>query len=355
LNSKNKILITKAGKIIAAAGKMRRPDDAALRIPARRLWLIVLGAMLLFWNLGVADAGDLSHYAPGASNLRDLFAPLDKGAQFRFITYYYSAETFKDEHGRTINSVNVAGRPFPLEISLSSLSFVPVFIWSPDWKPLGADVGMFAALPIHQVSSSTRLTNVFSGVVSEDNQRSSGLGDFRIQPLWLTWRLTRFNIGMAYALYAPTGKHDSDSSANTGLGSWSHQFQAPFAVHFDDAKSLSLVGAATYELNHEKSDAHLTPGSHFTMNYGLSKLIPCGKGLFDLAALGYSQWQVTDDSGPGVNYDASVHDRVHALGVQILYSHPSRHSMAAFKYLKEYGAIDRPRGDVFVLTLMYRF
>ena len=234
----------------------------------------------------------------------------------------------------------------------------------PDWISMtvsntlvigGTVLGYMGFLPVQQVSSSTRVTNVFTGNVSEDHHDASGIGDFRMQPLWLTWRFTHFNIGMAYAFYAPTGKNRIDSPVNTGLGFWSHQFQVPFALHFDDSKSLSLVGAATYEINHEKSDAHLTPGSHFTMNYGLSKIIYRGKGLFDLAVLGYSQWQVTDDSGPGIHYDPSVHDRIHAVGGQILYSYPPWNSMASVKYFKEYGAVDRLQGDVLALTLTYRF
>jgi hypothetical protein len=46
----------------------------------------------------------------------------------------------------------------------------------------------------------------------------------------------------------------------------------------------------TYEIHTNKQDVDITPGSNFSLNYGVSQFLPAGPGLLELGVLGYNQW-----------------------------------------------------------------
>jgi Putative MetA-pathway of phenol degradation len=92
----------------------------------------------------------------------------------------------------------------------------------------------------------------------------------------------------------------------------------------------------------------------YTAVYGVSQFLPLGPGLVELGILGYSQWQVTDDSGSAATKQ-SVHDQLHAVGVQVGYEVPKWRLGTAAKYLYQYYAEDRFKGHEFTLTVGYQF
>jgi hypothetical protein len=147
-----------------------------------------------------------------------------------------------------------------------------------------------------------------------------------------------------YGFDAPTGRFEPGASDNLGLGYWTHQFQVAGALYFLQ-KATAIVVAATYEINQEKEDVDITPGQRFSLNYGVSQYLPLGPGLLELGILGYSQWQVTDDSGSDAT-NKDVHDQLHAVGAQIGYAVPA---------WNQYYAEDRFRGQEFSFTLGYQF
>jgi hypothetical protein len=66
------------------------------------------------------------------------------------------------------------------------------------------------------------------------------------------------------------------------------------------------------------------------------------------------QWQTTDDSGSDA-INPSVHDQIHGIGAQIGYTVPQWRLFAAAKYLYQYYAEDRFKGQEFTLTVGYQF
>ena len=66
----------------------------------------------------------------------------------------------------------------------------------------------------------------------------------------------------------------------------------------------------------------------------------------------YTHWQVTDDTGSAVTYDASVHNRFFSVGPELLYFHEPAKICVSTKYQAEFGAIDRTQGHHIVLSLV---
>ena len=104
-----------------------------------------------------------------------------------------------------------------------------------------------------------------------------------------------------------------------------------------------------------KDDVDIRPGSHFTVDYGLSHYVPLTEDLLgEIGVTGYGQWQVTDDSGSdAINKD--VHDRVFGIGFQVGLTYLPIRAALAFRYQHEFEAEDRFEGDLFTLTLMKSF
>ena len=71
--------------------------------------------------------------------------------------------------------------------------------------------------------------------------------------------------------------------------------------------------------------------------------------------LGYSQWQVTDDSGSDVTWSKSIHDQGHAIGPEVNLAVPSKTTFLTFRYLREFHVVDSPEGQLMALTLTKRF
>ena len=114
-------------------------------------------------------------------------------------------------------------------------------------------------------------------------------------------------------------------------------------------KAMAVVVAATHEFNMEKDDVDVTPPA-LLAELRREPVPPPGAG----GILGYSQWQARDDSGSDAT-NPSVHDQIHAVGAPIGYSVPDWRLGAVAKYLYQYYAEDRFKGQEFTLTVGYPF
>jgi hypothetical protein len=125
-----------------------------------------------------------------------------------------------------------------------------------------------------------------------------GLQDLYGQPVWLGWKWPNVDLAASVGVYAPSGRFEAGAADNLGLGFWTVQFQIG-AAYYLLQNATAIVLAGTYEINTAQEDVDFTPGQSFTLNYGVSQYLPAGPGLVELGVLGYSQWQVTQDSAAG--------------------------------------------------------
>lgn len=286
-------------------------------------------------------AGELGHYMAGVRNVRDFIVP-DHGFYYLQYNMYYTTDTYKDRNGNEVNSIG----PINFETDVDSYAIAPVFLWSSSKKILGASFAAFIQPAV--VNSSFQLA-ALGGSIDESQW---GFGDLYIKPIWLGWNNPHTSISIGYGVYAPTGEYDDGSADNTGLGFWTHEFQASLTVFPWEHKGTALMLTGTYEIHHEKDGADITPGDRFTMEYGISQYIPVNKAetlIAELGLSGYSNWQVDDDSGSDVRPLLNVKDEVHAAGGQLGLSYVPWNASVSFRYLKEYDAEARYEGELFSL------
>jgi hypothetical protein len=297
------------------------------------------------------EAGELGHYVLSLFNVRDLVM-LAKGVYGALYGLYYTSNDLMDANGDEIRSVIIRGRRISVDVDLHLYSIAPAVLWNTGFKLLGADYGLLAALPFGGPSIQAALA-LSPELGIEADESSFGLQDLFIQPLWLGWHWPNADLNIGYGFYAPSGKFTQGDPDNLGLGFWTHQFQLAGAYYFLK-RATALVMAMTYEIHTNKQDVDITPGSNFSLNYGVSQFLPAGPGLLELGVLGYSQWQVTDDDGADAR-NQDVHDQVHAIGAQLGYAVPRWRLGLAMKYLYEYYAADRFRGHTLTWSFGYQF
>jgi len=109
------------------------------------------------------------------------------------------------------------------------------------------------------------------------------------------------------------------------------------------------------EFNGTQRDTDFQNGDFLTWNWGASQYLPLDKQFHYLAELGvagYSQWQFTDSSGPSVA-NPSFHDQVHGVGLQAGITNTRLGLLVNFRYMHEFYAANRFRGNSYSLNLGY--
>lgn len=214
-------------------------------------------------------------------------------------------------------------------------------------------------------TKSKTITKDFSGNVSlhqdfefDVKDTRMDISDIYVQPVWLGWTGDHYDIAWSYGFYAPTGHYAEGALDNTGMGFWTNQTQLAAAWYPWKSKGTALTVATTYEVHGNKQGVDIRPGSNLTVNWGVSQFLPLNKKmtwLADIGIGGYDIWQVSDDRGSNVIYDANVHDEVHAFGVQLGLMQTQWHAALTMRWMHEYAARDRFMGDMFVLNIAKKF
>jgi len=222
---------------------------------------------------------------------------------------------------------------------------------------LGATYAPYIGVPIVNTSIQAALSTStrFGREIDESHW---GLGDIYLKPLWLGWNFKHFSVSSGYGLYVPTGKYDDGNNDNTGLGFWTHEFQAGVTWYPWAHQGTAVMINGTYEIHTKKDDVDITPGDRFSLDWGVSQYLPISKDeklLAELGVTGYSQWQVKSDSGTDVNANLSAKDEVHGIGGQIGLAYVPWNASLTFKYVQEYDARARFEGKLFTLNFAKGF
>ncbi|MGE0649282.1 MAG: transporter [Alphaproteobacteria bacterium] len=310
-----------------------------------------IGAAVALGLAASASAGELGHFGPPVADVRDYVMPAQPGFAFKLYTYYYTAETFKNGDGDSVPSIPLPnGRSIDVDIDVSIYVIAPALLWVSDWEILGARYGAYI-LPTFGNSSVGAALTTQTGFGRNFDDSAFGVGDLFVQPLWLGWNRERWDAALGYGFYAPTGEFEAGASDNIGLGFWSHQFQGAVAWYPSPQRETALVGTLTYEINHEVEGQDLTPGDRLSVNLGVSHFVPLNERglLLEVGALGYGQWQMTDDDGADA-FRPGVHDQIYGLGLQLGLTYVPWEGAATFKWVRELGAEDRFEGDNLTLN-----
>ena len=152
----------------------------------------------------VAQAGEIGHFAPGVANIRDYTVP-DPGFYGVVYDYWYSTDRLNDRNGNKVSSVTVNPRGGPgvtlsVDVNVDLYAVSPVFIWVSDWKVLGAKYAAYIAPSFANASVGAALATASGRGISGENDSQFGVGDLFVQPLWLGWSLTNWDLRVGLRL-----------------------------------------------------------------------------------------------------------------------------------------------------------
>jgi hypothetical protein len=285
--------------------------------------------------VAISKAGEIGHQGGGSFNPADYFAP-PKAFIVSLYGNYYSADSLRDASGNEITA---------LDIDISSFQIIPMFIWSPGLKFLGADVSTLVMPVYGQTSIAADLSAFIPGVKIEEDVW--GIQDSYLQPLWLTWRKTHWDFSTSYGFWAPTGSYEEGALDNTGAGFWSHVLRTSAAWSPDASRQSLLSASLSYEMNGNKEDADLTPGAHLTLDIGAKHSF---NDRFETGIYSFAQWQVTDDSGRNA-VNPTAHDRLLGIGLYASYWFLPQKFGILGRHTVELSAKDRFEGSSTALGL----
>jgi len=316
------------------------------------------------------------HFGPGVANIRDYVVP-EPGFYGALYNYWYDTSRLNDSDGSQVSSVTINPGPgegvtLDVNVDVNMYALAPIFIWVSDWKVADARYAAYVS-PTFANSNIRAGRSALTGQSVDIERGQFGMGDLFVQPLWLGWSAKHFDIAAGYGFYAPVGKYnvrtvDSPNfpeisplkvaaADNIGLGFWTHQLQGAMALYPWENRAMAVTSTWTYEINGNKRDFDLTPGAYFTWNWGLSQYLPLTKNqhlILEVGPCGYSQWQVSDDTGSDVR-DPGVHDRAHAAGLQAGVAYVPWNFAANFRYQNEFSASSRFQGQSFGLNFAMKF
>ncbi len=297
---------------------------------------VLLLAMLCLYGLGTGFAFAASgHYVNGGEGIQGANVPPPRpgGLYWKVYNMYYTADTTRD------NSRDKAPGNFDLDVFAQAHRFV----YSSDIEILGGNLLFDLVIPITYTDISYRGI----GAASFGENRW-GLGDVFIEPILIGWHQPRWDAAVAIGAYIPTGEYDADKPASPGMGFWTFMLSGGGVWYFDVERTWSASILARYQVHTEQEDTNITPGNHFSFEWGIGKSI----NGFDLGVAGYCHWQVTDDSGPGTT---SNKEQAYAVGPEIGYTFKDLGLNIALRSEWEFENRNRAQGNMTSLNFSYAF
>lgn len=292
---------------------------------------IALAALSLAATLASSGVAAEGHYVPGVEGMQGASVP-PPGFYYLGYALNYDIDDFRAPG----TSDNLPGHNRGTVTALANR-----FVWISPYKLLGADYGMEAIVPVIRTS----LTVNAAGI----SESRSGIGDIYLSPLVLGWHGDRWDAVAGAGLWVDSG--DSGHPASPGKGFKSTMLTAGLTYYLDSAKTISASALSRFEFNGHNDDG-FKPGNQLTVEWGVGKAF----SAVQVGLVGYSQWQVSDDSGPGATSHRSSR---HAIGAELAYPIPSAGMTLKGAFYKEVsakaGSNALPKGSLVRLTLVKAF
>ncbi|MBL9154621.1 MAG: transporter [Verrucomicrobiales bacterium] len=282
---------------------------------------------------GEAGAQFTGHYPMGVEGVKGGTLP-PPGLYLRDYNLFYGAD-----------DLAVAGLPPGFVFDIEAVALAPRLVWISEMKLLGGYYGADVLVPFGYVEWEQGIAGA-PGYAADDY---FGIGDIFVEPVTLSWHGDRYDAGVGYGFWIPSGDFDAARPALLWKGFWSHMFTVGTTWYPDAEKTWSVSLLNRYEFHHEHEDSGIRPGQTLTMEWGLSKALT---KTLELGLSGYYQQQTTGDSGVGAS---GVKDHVVALGPEVNVFWPKAGLFTSLRYNHEIDAQDRPEGHSVTLTLTKGF
>ncbi len=245
------------------------------------------------------------------------------GIYLQEFAYQYYAEGIKDQNGETI---------LP-NLNLDLTLWVNLLSWVSPYQLLKGHYGINLIVPF---------SNPIIDFGSEVNREASsfGLSDIYFEPLSLGWNFPRLGVLFSYGFYAPSGRYTPGATDNLGRGTWTHQLNAGATVFLDKKRTLSITNNLRGEIHHQTEDIDLTLGDAITWEWAVGKTFA---QVLDVAAEGYGQWQVTDNTGSAALLP-NDHGKILGAGGELGVVMPKIKSRFSMRVYREFGGELRTQG-----------
>jgi hypothetical protein len=301
---------------------------------------VLLAASLML--PGYAEAQLKGHYIPG-------FTGVQNGSQgppaltVVMPVFFYTTDKLKDDDGNTIGAVD----------RINSSFLGPGLLWVTNAKVLGAHLGG-QVVPAAFIKTRIETTSLDVGGQLD-------FTDIYFQPIQLGWERTRADFVAGWGVFAPTGEWEFRGPDNSGLGMWSNLFQGGTTVRLDDERQWTLSTLASYEIHSEKKDTEIKVGDILTFEGGLARSFykeVGGTKIPRITTIGlayYGQFKVTGDSASiFTSLLQQRKDRVFGVGVEGSVFLPAPKLLVDFRFVPEWGAMNRTQGLTFMLTVAHQ-
>jgi len=341
-----------------------------------RLWLGILICALLLMATENAYCGKGGHYTPGIMGVRDNIMPPKSGFYLAVFNPYYYANAYSGANGKKVKELSASRTIYinntavdvtataDVELEIESAGTSPMLTYVFDKKILGANYGLAVSTYFGYARAKIKADVTATGSVGgvqvpgleitrslEKEYSDYGMGDPTFSPLWLAWRGGHYDIWLIYGVSAPLGKYDSGRFLNIGRGFWSHGISLGGVYYPRKDHSTALMFNPTYEINTRQEGSGITPGQNLSLEYGISQYFT---PRLEACISGYSLFQVTEDTG-GDPHSDGPNSYVHAIGGQITYWIVKNKFGVAGKYLYEYAARERTKGQLATINFYYIF
>jgi hypothetical protein len=243
------------------------------------------------------------------------------------------------------------------------------------YKLLGANYGFLIDVPFAIVDASgaaslePNLSGSLGSVVLPSLGISKGatkgsIGDIYFEPINLGWHLNQLDAIVTGGFFAPTGPYNSDAKLNIGYGHWSGVLGLGGIVYADKARTWGLSIFSHYLLYAAQMGRNYTLGDQIPFEWSGSKTFKLGNAILEEAtvgAVGYAQWQVSDNhisANPTTRIGQSILSRLEGTHSQIYAAGPSIQALTKFglfelRYYDEFEPRATPSGQqlMFSVTL----
>ncbi len=297
------------------------------------LKFFMLFFILLLLTFAMSWAGEAGHYVCGIGGLKCASLP-PPGLYYCQYNVLYTASSLKGTDGSEL----------PVGFDLDIRGVISRIAWMTKYKVLGANYGMDMIIPYLRIESAMSSAGILD--------QMSGLCDIGIEPVVLSWSKPRYDLSTGIAFFLPTGRYNIARPSSPGKNFSTTMFSLGGTYYFDEKKTWSVSALSRYETHGTNSDKNISPGNTFSLDWGVGRTIISKNHLLNVGLVGYLQRQVTDDTGTGVNYDNSIHDKVYALGLEANFTSFKGKYTLSICHFNEYSAIDRPEGRITNITFI---
>lgn len=284
---------------------------------------------------GAAMAQSSGHYQPGSNGMNSASLPQIKVHSFKTLTGLYYATKYVQDDG---SEVGVGGN---IEVLFGEIRYR----FMTGRRLLGANYGFAFSFIFAEADFNVSNPDIQDGPV--------GVGDPEVTPLILGWETGRLHGMFEYSFFIPVGRYDEDAVDNVGKGYWSHLFSLGGTGYAGADSAWSGTVIARYELNTKLEDRDIKPGDDLIVEAAFGKRL---WGVFDIGAVGYGVWQVTEHSGSAVTQeDAGKKSRIMAAGIELALAVPDQPVEIKWRTYAQFAARNRFRGSESMIELYFYF